>query len=316
MAVRENDPQHLPVMAGEVVNLLITNKEGAYVELTSGLGGHLKALAKELDPKARLYGLDKDPAAVELAKKNLASCKQVRKIIRAPYSEIDTVVGQMEDKVFDGILLDLGLSSAQLDDVKRGFSFRLDGPLDMRFDTQSGEKTAADLINSLSEHKLAEIIRSFGEERLARRLARAIVRERQKTLIRTTRQLARIVTETVTPPYQRKSLARVFQAFRIAVNSELEELQDVLPKAFVLLKAGGRLAVISYHSLEDRIVKRFFQKEAKGCICPPELQECVCKPTPRAKIITRKVLTPKEREKEQNPRSRAAKLRVAEKIAV
>lgn len=305
----------MPVMAGEVVKLLITDPEGAYLDLTVGLGGHLKALAEALGPKARLYGLDKDPAAVEQATRNLAGCRQVKKVVRACYGDIDTVVDRIEDKTFDGILLDLGLSSPQLDDAQRGFSFRLNGPLDMRFDPQSQERTAADLINSLSEQKLAETIRFFGEERFAPQLAKAIVRERQKTVIQKTGQLARIVTETVRPPYQTKSLARVFQAFRIAVNRELDELQAVLPKAFALLKVGGRLAVISYHSLEDRIVKRFFQKEAKGCICPPELPECICNRSPRARIITKKALTPQKREKEQNPRSRSAKLRVAEKIA-
>lgn len=315
MSAKENELRHLPVMADEVVKFLITDPGGAYVELTAGFGGHLRALAEALGSKARLYGLDKDPVAVKEAKRNLAGCGQVRKIVTANYEEINRVAGQFEDKTFDGILLDLGLSSAQLDDPHRGFSFRYNGSLDMRYDPKSQEKTAADLINSLSAPELTEIIRSFGEERFAPRLAREIVRERKTKAIETTGELTRIITQVVKPPYQTKSLARVFQAFRIAVNRELDALQFVLPEAFALLRVGGRFVVISYHSLEDRIVKRFFQKEAKGCICPPQLPECVCNRLPRARIITRKVLTPQEREKEHNPRSRSAKLRVAEKTA-
>ncbi len=305
-------------MADEVVKLLITDPEGVYIELTAGTGGHLRALAEALGAHASLYGVDKDSKAVELATKNLGVYKQVKKIIRGSYGEIDRIadqIGDISDKGFDGIFLDLGLSSQQLDDTARGFSFSREGPLDMRFDSQSAKLTAEDLINSLNEEKLAEIIRTFGEERLARQIARAIVRERKKGKIQTTGQLARLVRTTVNPTHQTKSLARVFQAFRIAVNHELEELQAALPKAFALLRTGGRMAVISYHSLEDRIVKQFFQREVKGCICPPSLPKCVCNRQPRARLITRKALTPRKEEIEQNPRARSAKLRVAEKTA-
>jgi 16S rRNA (cytosine1402-N4)-methyltransferase len=185
----------------------------------------------------------------------------------------------------------------------------------MRFDPRSQRQTAAHLINSLSEYELSEIIRSFGEERRARQLAKAIVRARHHQTIQTTGQLADTVRKTVKPPYQTKSLARVFQALRIAVNRELDELQAALPKIFEHVKFGGRLAVISYHSLEDRIVKRFFQTEIKGCICPPELPECVCNRKPRAVRVTKKAITPGASEIEQNPRSRSAKLRIIERIA-
>jgi 16S rRNA (cytosine1402-N4)-methyltransferase len=315
---KDNESYHQPVMADEVVKLLITDPEGAYIELTAGTGGHLRALAEALGPQASLYGMDKDSKAVELATDNLGGYKQVKKIIRGSYTEIDKVADQIEnipDKEFDGIFLDLGLSSQQLDDPARGFSFSSEGPLDMRFDQQSLQQTAAELINSLSEHELSGIIRTFGEERLAPRIARSIVRERQKGKIQTTGQLTRLVRTSVKSPHQTKSLARVFQALRIVVNHELEELQAGLPKAFDLLTIGGRMAVISYHSLEDRIVKQFFQSEVKGCICPPQLPKCVCNRKPRAQLITRKALTPQKKEIEQNPRSRSAKLRVVEKIA-
>ena len=315
MANKKTKPHHLPVMAGEVVKLLVTDREGAYFDLTAGLGGHLKALAKALGPNARLYGLDKDPAAVELTTKNLADCSQVKRIVRASFGDLDAVMDRVGENAMDGILLDLGLSSYQLDEPGRGFSFRQDGPLDMRFDPQSHSRTAAELVNSLSEERLAEIIRSFGEERRARRIARAIVRERGKKMIQTTTELADIVTGVVPPPHQSKSLARVFQAFRIAVNNELDQLETVLPQALSRLKVGGRMAVISYHSLEDRLVKRFFQQEAKGCVCPPRLPQCVCGATPRVRILTRRVITPQPQEKDQNPRARSAKLRVAEKTA-
>lgn len=261
-----------------------------------------------------MYGLDRDPAAVEQAKRTLRNCGNLKGIACSVYGAIDSVVERFDDKTFDGVLLDLGVSSEQLDDPQRGFSFRLEGPLDMRFDRQSGGRTAADLINTLSEKRLAEIIRDFGEEKNAARLARAIVRERQKKMILTTAQLSRIVLQVARAPYQSKSLARVFQALRIAVNRELEQLAEVLPKAVSLLKTGGRIAVLSYHSLEDRIVKRFFRQKAKGCICPEELAVCVCGLEPTLKIVTAKALTPKESERRQNPRARSAKLRVAEKI--
>jgi len=304
---------HLPVMAGEVISSLVTDPNGAYLDLTAGGGGHLKALAESLSNKARLYGVDKDPTAVQWVEKALAGFPQFKKIIKSSFGDIASTVKQFDDELFTGILLDLGLSSRQIDDRSRGFSFQGDGPLDMRFDPSS-IKTAANLVNSLDERALAEIFKNYGEEKLAKRIAREIVRERQKEMIRTTRQLSDIVTGVVNPPYQNKSLARVFQALRIAVNRELEQLQEVLPAALELLTVGGRLAVISYHSLEDRLVKRFFQREMKGCICPPKLPQCVCGKTPSLRIITRKPVIPTKSEIERNSRARSARLRVAEKV--
>ncbi|MFZ5980329.1 MAG: 16S rRNA (cytosine(1402)-N(4))-methyltransferase RsmH [Candidatus Zixiibacteriota bacterium] len=304
---------HLPVMVVEVVDRLVTDPDGAYLDLTAGGGGHLKALAEVLSGKARLYGVDKDPAAVKWVEEALAGVSQFKKIIKSSFGDIASTVQQFDDGLFAGILLDLGLSSRQIDDRTRGFSFQGDGPLDMRFDP-SAEQTAAELVNTLDEDALAEIIKNYGEERLAKRIAAQIVRERQKNMIRTTRQLSGIVSGIVNPPYQNKSLARVFQALRIAVNRELEQLQRVLPAALGLLKVGGRLAVISYHSLEDRTVKRFFQEEMKGCICPPRLPQCVCGKSPSLRIITRKPVIPTKNEIERNSRARSARLRVAEKV--
>ncbi|HWR83931.1 MAG TPA: 16S rRNA (cytosine(1402)-N(4))-methyltransferase RsmH [Candidatus Deferrimicrobium sp.] len=315
MAQEAIKAHHLPVMAAEVVDLLITDRSGAYLDLTVGLGGHLKALALALEPTARLIGLDKDAAAVELATRNLSEYQQVRKLIWGSYCDFDLLMAGVAQTGWDGILLDLGVSSYQLDHPERGFAFRLDAPLDMRFDPTSNAETAAALINNASEEKLREIIWTFGEERQARRIARAVIKARERDAFRTTGQLARIVTDAVPGPFQTKSLARVFQALRIAVNRELEQLQAVLPKTVKQLKTGGRLAVISYHSLEDRIVKRFFQKEAKGCVCPPKLPQCACGALPGLKILTRKALIPNAQEKAHNPRSRSARLRIAQKVS-
>lgn len=308
-----SESYHQPVMTTEVVSFLVTDLSGAYLDLTAGGGGFLRALAATLEEKARLYAVDKDPAAVKWVERTLAGFLQFKKIIRISFGEIGAAVEQFEDKVFDGVLLDLGLSSRQVDDAARGFSFQSDGPLDMRFDPD-GPTTAADLVNTLDEKELGNIFKTFGEERQAHRLAGAIVRERQKTMILTTSQLADIVLKVIKPPHQKKSLARVFQALRIAVNRELDELTRVLPAAVEYLKPGGRLVVLSYHSLEDRIVKHYFQKAAKGCICPPDFPQCVCGQKPVLKILTKKPVYPSESEIQQNARARSARLRVAEKI--
>jgi len=302
-------------MTAEVVAQLITDSEGAYLDLTVGMGGHLRALSQALGQSARLYGVDRDAEAVAATLQNLKDVHQFRTAVTVNYAEIDTVVDQFGERAFDGILLDLGLSSRQLDDPERGFSFRHDSPLDMRFDPDAGGRTAADLINALEERELSGIIRRFGEERNAARLARAIVMERQQRMILTTADLTAIVRDTVRGQYQVKSLARVFQAFRIAVNGELDALETVLPKALNLLNPGGRLGVIAYHSLEDRLVKRFIQDRSRGCICPREFPACVCNHKPELRAITRRVIKPQESEQQANPRARSARLRVAEKLA-
>jgi len=305
---------HQPVLVDEIVSYLVTDNDGAYVDLTAGLGGHLIALARKLGKKARLYGIDKDQSALKRAKENLDEVKQKVELVNGSYGDIEHIVEGLSDKKFDGALLDLGLSSLQLDDSGRGFTFSSEGPLDMRFDQSAQIPTAADLVNKLNEKGLNEIIRDYGEERQARRIAGAIVRERQKGMILTSSQLARIVKAIVRPPHQTKSLARVFQALRIAVNKELDTLRAALPKIVEFLNKGGRMAVISYHSLEDRIVKHTFRNLAKSCVCPPGLPQCVCNANPQLKLITKRPIVPTEKEIKANPRARSAQLRVAEKI--
>lgn len=305
---------HQPVLVAEVVELLIGDPEGAYIDLTAGGGGHMKALAESLGSVARLYGLDKDPEAVERARRNLADCGQVKQIVHAAYGDLKTVAGRIGETSYDGILLDLGLSSDQLADAERGFSFSLDGPLDMRFDPGSGRPSAAELLNSLSKNELTAVLRDFGEVKQAARLAGAIVRERQDRMLTTTQDLAAIVKVHAPPPYRTKLLARVFQALRIRVNDELAQLTALLPDTLDCLNPGGRLAIISYHSLEDRIVKRFFQNAATGCICPPKLPVCACGKKPQVEILTRRSVTPSDEEKARNPRSRSARLRVARRL--
>lgn len=313
MTSHRSDDYHDPVLTAEVVRLLVTDRAGAYLDLTAGGGGHMVALARALDKRARLYGLDRDPDAVLHATRNLAAIDQAHQIIRASFGDLTEAIEQFEDKEFAGILLDLGVSSHQIDDPERGFSFREEGPLDMRMDPYA-PGTAADLINSADQAELKRILKEYGEERQAARLAGAIVRERQKGMIRTTEQLARIVRSVISGPHLTKSLARVFQAFRIAVNRELDELRSVLPAALSVLTRGGRLAVISYHSLEDRMVKWFFRNEANPP--QPDIPFPVPGMAPAAtvKIITRRPVTPADNEVAGNPRARSAKLRVGEKL--
>jgi 16S rRNA (cytosine1402-N4)-methyltransferase len=314
MTARQSDFFHRPVLPAEVVTLLTTDREGAYLDLTAGGGGHLAALAAQLGPRGRLYGIDRDPQAVAFATQLLQPFVQLKTIVCASYADVGGVVEQFEDRQFTGILLDLGVSSRQIDDPARGFSFSQDGPLDMRFGPDA-EMTASELISITDEKRLAEIISRYGEEKHARELARAIVTERRKNMIATTSHLTAIVLSVIRPPHQTKSLARVFQALRIAVNRELDQLEAVLPTSFGLLAPGGRLAVISYHSLEDRITKQFMQGTVKGkCTCPRDLPICVCGARATGKAVTRKPVLPTESEQRENPRSRSAKLRVVEKL--
>lgn len=309
-----NEPYHLPVLAREVVELLVTDPHGAYLDLTIGGGGHAKAIAAALSPKGRLYGIDRDPDAVARAKEELGGFDQVKDIAQAPFSTVAETTAAFADTRFTGILLDLGVSSRQIDAPQRGFTFQGDGPLDMRMDPGLAV-SAADIVNESDEKHIAEIIRDFGEERQAARLARAIVRERQKEMIRTTARLSEVISQVVAPgPHRVKTLARVFQAFRIAVNRELDELRSVLPAAFSILLPTGRLAVISYHSLEDRLVKRFLQDKARPHDQFAGLPMPNAELPAEAHLITRKPVVAGVAETDANPRARSAKLRVAEKV--
>jgi len=315
MTLGESNGTHQPVMADEVVELLATADNGTYIDLTVGSGGHLRRLSAVLRPTARLYGVDRDPAAVERTRENLEGSTPGVEVVLANYADLAEIATRLGVTEFDGILLDLGLSSDQLDDAGRGFAFRLDGPLDMRFNPHSDLAAAAELVNTLDEDRLIEILRDFGQERKARRMAAAIVRERQQQAIRTTADLTRILTPLAPRAHLNKTMARVFQAFRIAVNNELEQLTRLLPIAVNHLAPGGRMAAITYHSLEDRIVKQFFLREAKDCLCPPRQPVCTCGHKARLKIVTRRGLTPSTAEMENNRRSRSARLRVAERLA-
>ncbi|MDF1544774.1 MAG: 16S rRNA (cytosine(1402)-N(4))-methyltransferase RsmH [bacterium] len=308
------DSVHLPVMVEAVVGHLVRVADGAYLDLTAGLGGHLLAFSKSVDESARLYGVDRDGDAVRIAIEKLKDVRQHCRIVKSSYVDILDTVARFDDHQFDGILLDLGLSSLQLDTASRGFSHNEDGPLDMRFDQEKGLRTAADLVNGLSQSQLADLFRDYGEERRSAGIAAAIVRERQKEMILTTAQLKSIVLSSASPAHQKKTLSRIFQALRIAVNGELDGLSNALPGIISLLNERGRLAVLAYHSLEDRLVKRFFQQQIKGCTCPPDLPVCVCGKTPSLKAVTRKALFPSQAEIDSNPRARSARLRVVERI--
>ena len=312
MTERRTDAgHHRPVLTDRVTELLITDTRGAYLDLTAGSGGHLRALAEKLDGSARLYGADVDLEAVNRVERSLADVGQLKMVIQTAFADIAEAVDGLKEDRFDGILLDLGISSDQLDDPERGLSYRFDGPLDMRLDPSSGEP-ASKLVNELEEKDLRRIISKYGEERRAAGIARAIVRERQRGMILTTTQLRDIVSSVTWEPHRTKTLARVFQALRIAVNRELEQLSRVLPAALSILKPGGRLAVIAYHSLEDRIVKQFFALQAKGvCTCPEDLPACVCGARPTLTLITRKPVVPTAEEINLNGRARSARLRVA-----
>lgn len=274
----------------------------------------MAALCRRLSKNGRIYGLDRDRSAVETAKARLCGIVQVREIVHGKFGDIRGIVGDWTDKQFDGILLDIGVSSAQIDRAGRGFSYRADGPLDMRMDPEQGE-SAADLLATADKTELKKILFTFGQERHSARIADRIVMERRKKQISTTGQLAEIVSAVIHPPHQNKSLARVFQALRIYINRELEQLESVLPQALDLLRPSGRMAVISYHSLEDGMVKRFFKERSRPqCSCPPGLAVCACGAVSTMRTITRGAIKATEAEISANPRARSARLRVGEKL--
>ncbi len=300
---------HVPVLYQEVINGLQPRPGGRYIDGTVGAGGHAGGVLAASSPDGRVLGLDADPEALAVARERLAPYGERFVLAHADFRELGRVARRHGFDPVDGILLDLGLSSLQLDAPERGFAFQEEGPLDMRFDP-SQPTTAADLVNRLPEAELADLIYRYGEEPASRRIARAIVARRP---VQTTAELAEIVRRAVPGHYKRHPATRTFQALRIAVNEELESLSAVLPQAVELLKPGGRLAVITFHSLEDRLVKDFLRKEARGCHCPPETPTCVCGHVATLRILTRHPIQPGDAEVQRNPRSRSAKLRIAEK---
>jgi 16S rRNA (cytosine1402-N4)-methyltransferase len=301
---------HQPVLYHEIIHALQPKDAGLYVDGTLGAGGHARGILEACKPDGRLLGLDVDPQALALARENLAPYGQRIHLLQGSYSSLSETLHEIGWEKVDGILLDLGLSSMQLDTPERGFSFQHDAPLDMRFDPAS-PTSAADLVNTLPQDELADLIYRYGEERASRRIAQAIVRARP---LQTTRQLAAVI-EAIIPRRGRVHPAtQTFQALRIAVNEELDRVEHVLPQAVAALKSGGRLAIISFHSLEDRIVKEYFRRESRDCICPPRQPVCTCGHKATLTEISRKPITPGEAEIAANPRARSAKLRIAEKL--
>jgi len=302
---------HQPVLYHEIIHALQPRSPGIYVDGTVGAGGHARGIIEASSPDGKLVGFDVDPHALELAKEALAPYGDRVRLFRASYLSLGTTLQSLGWIPVQGILLDLGASSMQFDTPERGFSFQKDAPLDMRFNPDSPVR-AADIVNEASEQELADLIYRYGEERAARRIALAIVRARP---IRTTRQLAALI-EAILPRRGRAihPATRTFQALRIAVNDELNVIERTLPQTVEALAPGGRIAILAFHSLEDRIVKRFFQRESRDCICPPEQPICTCGHRATLKIITRKPVRPSEEEIRRNPRARSARLRVAEKL--
>lgn len=302
---------HKPVLLTETINALAVQPGGRYIDCTVGGGGHSNAILEHSAPGGQLLGIDADPEAIHLAAANLHQYQDSVLLVNDNFANINDICQRYSFLPVHGILFDLGLSSYQLQNDPRGFSFQYDAVLDMRFNP-SQETTAAQVVNNTSEMELSLILREYGEERFSQRIARHIVRERP---VHTTLQLARIVEDAVGGRHGKIHPAtRTFQAIRIFVNKELEMLEIALSKAVDVLGIGGRLVVISYHSLEDRIVKHFMQKEAKDCICPPDIPVCQCNHHASLRIINKKVIVPSEEELRDNPRSRSAKLRAAEKI--
>ena len=303
---------HVSVLLFEAVSSLDIKKDGVYVDCTAGGGGHSAEILKRLE-NGRLFALDRDPEAIATLKERFKGDERVT-VVQTEFENIRSVLASYGEEHADGVLADLGVSSHQLDTAERGFSFHNDAPLDMRMSKQG--VSAADLVNSLSERELERIIRTNGEEKFSRSIARAIVRERQKKPVETTLELVDIIKSAMPEAAKRSPghpARRTFQALRIEVNGELDRLESSLEEMFSSLCVGGRLSVITFHSLEDRIVKRKFASLCTGCTCPPSFPVCVCGKTPRGRLAFKSVL-PGEQELEANPRSRSARLRSIEKL--
>jgi len=310
--IASSGAEHVPVLYHEVLDALQPAPGKRYIDLTVGAAGHARGILERSSPTGRLLAVDGDAEAVRYARSALRDWGERALVRHGFFDEVEVLAREEGFVPADGILADLGLSSRQLAAPERGFSFQSTGPLDMRLDPATQSTTAADLVNTLPEAELAEILYRYGEERRSRVVARAIVRARP---LNTTTELAEVVARAVGGHRHRIHPAtRTFMALRIAVNDELGALERMLPQAVELLAPGGRLAVISFHSLEDRIVKDLMRREATGCICPPEAPVCTCGHKPRVRLVTRRPIVPTPEECARNPRSRSARLRVAEKL--
>jgi 16S rRNA (cytosine1402-N4)-methyltransferase len=306
---------HVPVLAGELIDLLAPRPGQVAVDATVGGGGHARLIGERLGPGGTLIGIDRDPIAEERFAELAAEVPCATRFIRAPFAEgLEQL--RDEDVRADLVTLDLGMSSLQVDTRERGFSYSYDAPLDMRMDPDQ-DLTAAEVVNTWDERRLARVLREYGEERYAGRIARAVARRRRDAELETTQELVEAVKSAIPTPARFAGghpAKRTFQAIRIAVNDELDQLDRALPLAWAVLREGGRLGAISFHSLEDRRVKRFLADRARGCVCPPELPVCVCGREPEAELVTRRSVVPTAGEVAANPRSKSARLRVARKL--
>jgi 16S rRNA (cytosine1402-N4)-methyltransferase len=318
MPENQQEAPHQSVLLNETISVLAPIGDGWVVDATVGFGGHSEAVLDRV-AKAKVLGLDKDESALDLAKKRLERFGDRMELVHSNFSRIKSVLAERSITDVAGIIADLGVSSMQLDSETRGFSFRFDAPLDMRMDTSSESETAAEILATRSETEIADIIYLYGEERFSRRIARRIVQERDAgRRVERTQHLADLVASCV-PRSKKESIhpaTRTFQALRIAVNGELDILPEFLNDAVGVLKIDGVLAVITFHSLEDRIVKNAFQRLAGKCICPPRIPKCVCGASKTVEILTKKPVVSSDEELRQNPRSRSAKLRAVRKIQV
>ncbi|OEF99279.1 16S rRNA (cytosine(1402)-N(4))-methyltransferase [Vulcanibacillus modesticaldus] len=308
--------KHTTVLLQEAVDGLNIKEDGIYVDCTLGGAGHSSLIASKLGERGRLISLDQDDVALEAAKERLQEYKDKVSLIKTNFRYLKHVLSDIGISQVDGVLFDLGVSSPQLDEGERGFSYKHDAPLDMRMD-RSSELTAEVIVNNWDEEEIAKIIYQYGEEKFSKRIAKNIIQYRKEKRIETTRELVEIIKNSIPAPARRSGphpAKRTFQAIRIAVNNELNVFKQALIDAIGVLKPGGRVSVITFHSLEDRICKKVFSDHASGCICPPDFPVCTCNQTPKIKIITKKPIIPSIDEIEMNPRSRSAKLRIAEKL--
>ncbi|HQI16587.1 MAG TPA: 16S rRNA (cytosine(1402)-N(4))-methyltransferase RsmH [Bacillota bacterium] len=309
--------EHTPVLLNETLEYLDPKPGGVYIDGTLGGAGHSSEIIKRIVPGGKLLGIDQDSNAIDAAKRRLEAYKDNVVIVRDNFRNIKAIALQKGFKEVDGILLDIGVSSHQLDEKERGFSYMHDGPLDMRMDTESS-LNASDIVNNSSEQELIRILRDYGEEKWAVRIAKFIAEERKNSRIDTTFKLVDIIQRAIPAAARRDGghpAKRTFQALRIAVNDELQVLEEALIDAARLLKPGGRLVVITFHSLEDRIVKKIFNNMEKPCTCPPQLPVCACGKEPLLRVITKKPVTAGEEELNTNTRSKSAKLRAAERVS-
>ena len=308
--------KHKSVLLEETIDSLNIKPDGIYVDGTLGGGGHASQVCQRLNSQGRLIGIDQDGAAILAASQRLKEYEDKVLIVRSNYQEIKQVLKELGIQKADGIYLDLGVSSYQFDTAERGFSYRADAPLDMRMDLRRTE-TAADIVNEYSEMELYHIIRDYGEEKFAKNIAKHVVKARQEKRIETTGELVEIIKAAI--PMKMRAVGghpakKTFQALRIEVNHELEVLENSIDTMIELLNQGGRLCIITFHSLEDRIVKQRFRENENPCVCPPDFPACVCGRTSKGKVITRKPIIPTERETEENKRSKSSKLRVFERV--